>query len=132
MLYLQNTLTGSYEILCEGYLSQSFWKIFGPYYFNLGLEMNVEKTKLMRISGQPFPVKFMIDQKQVENVESFKYLGSILTKDGRCTCEIKCRTAMAKAAFNKKRALFTSTLDLELRKKLVKCYIWSTRSFIWC
>ena len=29
-----------------------------------------------------------------------------------------------KAAFNKKRALFTSTLDLELRKKLVKCYIW--------
>ena len=33
---------------------------------------------------------------------------------------------MAKAAFNKKRALFTSTLDLELRKKLVKCCIWST------
>jgi hypothetical protein len=32
---------------------------------------------------------------------------------------------MAKAEFNKKRALFTSTLDLELRKKLVKCYIWS-------
>jgi len=58
-------------------------------------------------------------------VESFKYFGSILTNDGRCTCEIKCRIAMAKAAFNKKRALFTSTLDLELRKKLVKCYIWS-------
>jgi len=34
-------------------------------------------------------------------------------------------TAVAKAAFNKKRTLFTSTLDLELRKKLVKCYIWS-------
>jgi len=32
---------------------------------------------------------------------------------------------MAKAAFNKKRARFTSTLVLELRKKLVKCYIWS-------
>jgi len=32
---------------------------------------------------------------------------------------------MAKAAFNKKRALFTGTLDLELRKKLEKCYIWS-------
>ena len=32
---------------------------------------------------------------------------------------------MAKAAFNKKRTLVTSTLDLELRKKLVKCYIWS-------
>jgi len=31
---------------------------------------------------------------------------------------------MAKAAFNK-RTLFTSTLDLELWKKLVKCYVWS-------
>ena len=58
-------------------------------------------------------------------MESFKYLGSILTNDRRCTCEIKCRIAMAKAAFNKKKALFNSTLDLELRKKLVKCYIWS-------
>jgi len=31
---------------------------------------------------------------------------------------------MAKAAFIKKRTLFTSTLDLELRKKLVKRYVW--------
>jgi hypothetical protein len=59
-------------------------------------------------------------------VEFFKYLGSILTNDGRCTCEVKCRIAMTKAAFNKKRALFTSTFDLELRKRLVKCYIWNT------
>ena len=71
-----------------------------------GMEMNVEKTKVTRISRQPFPVKIIIDQKQLENVESFKYLGNILTNDGRCTCEIKCRIAMAKAAFNKKRILF--------------------------
>jgi hypothetical protein len=32
---------------------------------------------------------------------------------------------MAKAAFNKNRTLSTSTLDLELRKKLVKCYVLS-------
>jgi hypothetical protein len=32
---------------------------------------------------------------------------------------------MAKVLFNKKRALFTSTLNLELRKKLVKCYVWN-------
>ena len=85
--------------------------------------MNI--MKLMRISRQPFPVKIIIDQKQLENVESFKFWGSILTNDGRCACEIKCRIVMAKAAFNMKRAFFMSTLDLELRKKLVKCYIWS-------
>ena len=32
---------------------------------------------------------------------------------------------MAKAAFSKMMALFNNTLDLELRKKLVNCYIWS-------
>ena len=41
------------------------------------------------------------------------------------TCEIKCRISMAKAGFNKKRTPFTSTLDLELRKKIAKCYVWS-------
>jgi hypothetical protein len=30
---------------------------------------------------------------------------------------------MAKAAFNEKKTLFTSKLDLNLRKKLVKRYI---------
>jgi hypothetical protein len=79
-----------------------------------GMEMNVEKTKVMRISRQPSPVEIMIELKQRENVESFKYLGSTLTNDGRCICEVKCRIAMAKAAFNKKRILCTSTLDLEL------------------
>jgi hypothetical protein len=33
--------------------------------------------------------------------------------------------AMAKAEFNNKKNLFTSKLDLNLRKKVVKCYIWS-------
>jgi len=83
--------------------------------------MNVEKTKVMRISRQPSPVTNMIDQKQLENVECFKYFCSVLTNDGRYTCEIKSRIAMAKAAFNKKKSLFTSTFDLNLRKKLVKC-----------
>ena len=32
---------------------------------------------------------------------------------------------MAKAAFSKKKTLFISKLDLNLRKKLIKCYIWS-------
>jgi hypothetical protein len=42
----------------------------------------------------------------------------MLTNDGKGTCEIKSRIAMAKAAFNKKRVLFTSKMDLELRKEL--------------
>ena len=42
------------------------------------------------------PTKNYNNQKQLENVESFKYLGSMLTNDGGCTCEIKCKIAMDK------------------------------------
>jgi hypothetical protein len=45
----------------------------------------------------------LVSVRVLENVESLKYLGSMLTNDGRCTCEIKSRIAMAKAAFDKKR-----------------------------
>jgi len=37
-----------------------------------GMEMNVDKTKVMIISRQTFLVKITIDQKQLETVESFK------------------------------------------------------------
>jgi hypothetical protein len=75
-----------------------------------GMEMNGEKTKVMRILRQLTPVTIKIDQRQLANVKCFRYLSSMLTDDGRCTCEIKSRIAMAKAAFNKKK-LFTSKLD---------------------
>jgi len=84
-----------------------------------GMEINVGKTKVMRISRQPSLITITIEQKQLENVKCFKYLGSMLTEDGRCTREIKSRISMANAAFNKKNNLFTSKLNLNLRKRLV-------------
>jgi hypothetical protein len=51
------------------------------------------------------------------------YLGSMITNYARYTVEIKSSIAMAKAAFNKEKTLFTSKLHLNLRNKLVKCYI---------
>jgi hypothetical protein len=36
---------------------------------------------------------------------------------------------MARAAFNKQKTLFTSTLDLNFGKKLMKCYIWGSASY---
>ena len=84
----------------------------------------MEKTKVMTISRQLFPVQIIITQKQMQNVEYFICLGTMITNDARHTSEIKYRIAMAKAAFNKKKTLFSSKLDL-IWKKLVKCYIWS-------
>jgi hypothetical protein len=40
----------------------------------------------------------MVEEKQPENVERFRYFGSIVTNDRRYTPEIKSRVVMAKPA----------------------------------
>jgi len=76
------------------------------------MEMNVEKTKVMRISRQTFPVQIMIDQKHLQNVEYLNYLCNVITHEVRFTRKMKSRIVMAKAAFNKKKNLFTNKEDL--------------------
>ena len=39
--------------------------------------------------------------------------------------QIRMRIGMAKEAFNRKMSLLTSTLNIQLNKKLVRCYVWS-------
>jgi hypothetical protein len=90
-----------------------------------GMEINVVKTKAMRISRKPFPLQIVTGQKQLQNLEYINYSGSMITNSARSTREIKSRIAIAKAALKRKKNIFTSKLDCNLRKKLVKCYIWS-------
>jgi hypothetical protein len=68
----------------------------------------------------------MVDETQLENVEYFKCVDRMVTNDARCTREIKSGVSVAKSTFNKMKALFASKLDLNLRTKLVMCYIWCT------
>ncbi|KAJ4430748.1 hypothetical protein ANN_19339 [Periplaneta americana] len=39
--------------------------------------------------------------------------------------EVKTKIGMAKEAFNRKRSIFCGPLRKELRKRLVKCFVWS-------
>jgi hypothetical protein len=48
-------------------------------------------------------------------------LGSMITNDAICTCVIKSRIALARTTFKKKN----KTFHLNLRNKLVMCYVWS-------
>jgi hypothetical protein len=78
----------------------------------------------MRTSRQSFSIEIMIDQKLPENVKYLNYFGRTMINNEEYLQEIKSRVAMAIAAF-KKKTLFISELDLNLRKKLAKFYIWS-------
>jgi hypothetical protein len=89
-----------------------------------GMEINVERTKVMRISRQPSPIQIVIDQKHLKN-----YLGRVKTNDARCIREIESRTAMSKAAFNKKKILFYQQIGLKEETSKV---LLLEHSFVWC
>jgi len=82
-----------------------------------------KKPNVMRNPRQPSPIQITVGKKQQQNVEYFNYDFSIIAYDARCTRKIKSRTVMKKAAFDKKKNLFTRKLDINLRKELVECYI---------
>jgi hypothetical protein len=47
----------------------------------------------------------------------------MITNNAIYTCEIKSRIIMAKAVFNNLKIIFTGNLNLNLEKKLIRCYI---------
>jgi hypothetical protein len=78
-----------------------------------------EKTEVKKISTQLSPLQIVIDQKQLENVEYFNYLGSMITNGTRRTREMKSRIAMKKAELNRKNNLH-QRIGLEFKEKTIE------------
>ena len=62
----------------------------------LNLKLDVKKTKLMVAGSPKEEYNITIDGKKVQQVESFKYLGSTKTLTAACSGDIKSRKAIAK------------------------------------
>ena len=61
-----------------------------------GMEVSSEKSKVLVNSiNQNTPIDITMDGQNLEEVDSFKYIGSTLSKDGTSTKEIKIRIAVA-------------------------------------
>ena len=90
-----------------------------------GMKINIKKTKVMKIGKLPSNLRISINGQILEQVTEFKYLGSVLCESGRCSKEIRTRIGMAKNAFMKRKELFTRSINLNLKKRLVKSLVWS-------
>jgi len=76
-----------------------------------GVDVWILANKFCNWYSQPSPVKIMMHQKQMKHAEYFKYLNCMISNYARSTCKISSMISRAKAAFSKKKALFTSKLD---------------------
>jgi Reverse transcriptase (RNA-dependent DNA polymerase). len=87
------------------------------------MEINIDKSQVMRVSRSNESLQIKVNNRELKEGDHFNYLGSVLMRDGYCTTEIKMRIAIANEAFNTKMSLLTPKLNIELKKKLVRCYV---------
>jgi len=62
-------------------------------------------------------------------VQEFWYLSSLISDDGYCEKKIISRIGMAKKVFQGKRKLLTGKMNLELKKRIVKCLVCSSATY---
>ncbi|KAJ4445719.1 hypothetical protein ANN_12404 [Periplaneta americana] len=93
------------------------------------MKINANKTKSMVIGRKIQKINLRILNEAVEQVDSFKYLGCTISSNMNCCQKVKRRIAMAKEDFNRKRSIFYGPVEKELRKKLVKCFVWSVTMY---
>ena len=94
-----------------------------------GLFLNSAKSFTMVFSKSEMrpTCKITVHGNPLEQVDRFVYLGSVFTSDGRCEQDIRQRVAIAKSAFTSlEKILKNRNINIQLRCRLLKCYVWST------
>ena len=62
-----------------------------------GIKIHGKKTKvIMKIGRNPSPIHITINGETLELASNFKYLGTIITEEGRCEKEISTRIVNGK------------------------------------
>ena len=93
---------------------------------NKGLELNSKKTQSMIITRKTSIPKCEIKIKEntIKQANSFKYLGTQITSDGRNHQEIKSRIAQAKASFQQMKSIMTNIKkSIVVRKRILEAFI---------
>ena len=62
--------------------------------------------------------------RRLDQVRAFRYLGSLVTDDGKCDSEIRLRIAMGKAAFGQMRTILRNLgIGMQTKMRLLKAYV---------
>jgi hypothetical protein len=86
---------------------------------SVGLRINSGKTKLMVVGNMGTPQIIMVDGKQVEEVDEFCYLGSVISGDTSCDKDIRTRLGKANATFTRLNTIWRNkSLDCKIKIRL--------------
>ena len=93
-----------------------------------GMSINVNKTECLVVTKLETVQRLTLFLKgnSIKQTEHFRYLGSLISSNGRSTNEIKRRIVLAKQAFiDLGYILRNKKMSFRIRFRLLKCYVWS-------
>lgn len=94
---------------------------------DVGLDMNVKKTKVMVMSrDKGRECKVDIDDTTLEQVENYKYLGQQIKATNNCKTEVMIRIGIAKSRFSQLKGILTAQWTrMATKMRILKCYVHS-------
>ena len=94
------------------------------------MELNAKKKKVMVMEKQTgTEVTIKSNGIALEQVNKYKYLGTLITADSRCIQEIKRRIGIAKRPFWELKELMKSNVNMKTKKRLLNRYIFSLLTY---
>ena len=103
---------------------QTFLDLLAKYAAEVGLKINVSKTKCMTTDKTKTNLNLTIYNNQITQVTEFIYLGHKVSSKNHGLAAVQHRIGLGWAAFNKNKAVLTSTrIPYQLKSKIFNTYV---------
>ena len=90
-----------------------------------GLEISTRKTKVMVVAKERIMMHIYCNGELLEQVNSFRYLGSIITESGDCSKDIKMRLGIGRSAIKSLECIWKDrSLSITAKKRVLQTVIW--------
>ena len=92
------------------------------------LLINVDKTKVMASDG--IACLILIQNELLEQVDTFPYLGSLMTEDGECMTEFRTRLNRGQAIGASLQKIWKShSIPISTKIRLIKVLVWPVATY---
>ena len=92
---------------------------------NYGMRINTKKTKVMAATRNGEILNISVSGKRLEQVDCFKYLGSLISKESDCSKEIRARLGTARTALKDLDKIWKErSLRSAIKLRVVRTLVW--------
>jgi hypothetical protein len=82
-----------------------------------GMELNEKKSKVMKVSKREDNINIQCEGEMLEQVDSYTYLGTVISQDGRIDQEVANRVQKANNAYFQMNNVVFGKRELEMKTK---------------